>query len=81
MAKKDKMFVPFVVKGIIYIAVPYLKNIRGSRYIAKEDCIHCSLFVNPVLCSHFGHLGMDCSHARRDDKTEVIFKKIRRTNG
>jgi len=81
VAKKDKVFVPFVVKGIIYIAVPYIKN-KGSRhYTTKEDCIHCALFVNTLLCKHFGHLGMNCSHVRRDDKTEVLFRKIRRTNG
>lgn len=76
MAKQGKIYIPFVYEGIIIMAVPYRK-VR-SNYCREDDCKHCS-FVDDRLCQEFGEWDISCSNEWRDDKTEVIFRKIRKS--
>jgi len=73
---KNKIHVPFIVKGIIYISVPFLKRHK----VGYDECIYCAGFdgEDNNICRVLASLDIICSDGWRQDGQEVMFKKIRK---
>jgi hypothetical protein len=79
MAKtKTKVYVPFLIKGVIVIAIPVIVGGRSSARLRKL-CSYCGYnYMGNSQCSGLIDKGYWCGQDNREDRLEVIYIKIRK---
>ena len=79
MAKtKTKVYVPFLIKGVIVIAIPVIVGERNGARLRKL-CSYCGYnYMGNGQCDALTNDGYFCGQDSREDGLEVIYIKIRK---
>ena len=75
---KTKVYVPFLLNGVIVIAIPVIVGvISGARL--RKLCSYCGYYLmGTSQCHGLTNNGYFCGQDNREDRLEVIYIKIRR---